>query len=85
MAYKTVYSVCGMCTVRCPIMAEAEDGRLLSLRGNPHAPGMSRGICARGAAGIALVEDPERPRSPLIRQGSRGEGRWRRVTWEEAF
>ena len=85
MANQTVYSVCGMCTVRCPMIAEVKDGRLLCLRGNPDAPGMSRGLCARGAAGIGLVEDPERPQYPMIRQGNRGEGKWRKVSWDEAF
>jgi thiosulfate reductase/polysulfide reductase chain A len=85
MARQTVYSVCGMCTVRCPIVAEVEDGRVLFLRGNPHAPGMSPGVCARGAAGIALVEDNERPRSPMIRKGERGEGKWQKVSWDTAL
>ena len=85
MARKTVYSVCGMCTVRCPIVAEVEDGRVVFLRGNSHAPGMSGGVCARGAAGIALINDNERPQVPLIRKGKRGEGKWQTVSWDEAF
>ncbi|MEE4356759.1 MAG: molybdopterin-dependent oxidoreductase [Desulfococcaceae bacterium] len=85
MARQTVYSVCGMCTVRCPIIAEVEDGRVVFLRGNPHAPGMGRGVCARGAAGIALIEDSERPQTPLIRKGNRGEGKWQKVSWDDAF
>ncbi len=85
MARQTVYSVCGMCTVRCPIIAEVEDGRVVFVRGNTHAPGMSSGVCARGAAGIALVEDSERPQTPLIRKGNRGEGKWQKASWDEAF
>ncbi len=85
MAHQKVYSICGMCTVRCPIVAEVQNGRVILIRGNVHAPGMSRGVCARGAAGIALVEDNERPKSPLIRTGNRGDGRWRKVSWDEAF
>ena len=85
MARETVYSVCGMCTVRCPIAAEVEDGRVVFLRGNPHAPGMGEAVCARGAAGIALVNDNERPQAPMIRKGMRGEGLWQSVSWDEAF
>lgn len=85
MARQTVYSVCGMCTVRCPIVAEVEDGRVRFLRGNSHAPGMSPGVCARGAAGIALVEDSERPQAPMIRKGDRGEGKWQKVSWDTAL
>ncbi|PKN28155.1 MAG: thiosulfate reductase [Deltaproteobacteria bacterium HGW-Deltaproteobacteria-21] len=85
MTTKRVYSVCGMCTVRCPIEVEVKDGSRVSVRGNPHAAGIQGSLCARGGAGVALVNDNERPRFPMIREGERGEGRWRRVAWEEAL
>lgn len=85
MAHQAIYSVCGMCTVRCPIIADVKDGRILGIRGNSHAPGMGTGVCARGAAGIALVEDSERPQTPMIRKGKRGQGKWQKVSWDEAF
>jgi thiosulfate reductase / polysulfide reductase chain A len=82
---ETIYTVCGMCTVRCPIMARVESGRIVDLQGNPHVPAMAGGLCPRGAAGRALVADSERPQTPLIREGARGEGRWRSVSWDEAL
>ena len=85
MAGKTVYSVCGMCTVRCPIMAHVENGQIKFLQGNPHVPAMKGAVCPRGAAGNALIKDHERPQTPLIRDGARGEGKWRKATWDEAF
>jgi thiosulfate reductase / polysulfide reductase chain A len=85
MARENVFSICGMCTVRCPIRAEVEDGRVVRLEGNPHAPGVNGSLCPRGAAGMALSYDPERPAGPLIRTGERGEGKWREATWDEAL
>ena len=85
MAKKKVFSVCGMCSVRCPIEVESEDGVCTFIQGNPHAAGIEKALCARGGAGIALVEDDERPRHPLIRAGKRGEGKWRGVSWDEAL
>lgn len=85
MNKESVYSVCGMCTVRCPIQVEVERGECAFIRGNPHAAGINGSVCARGSAGIALVNDDERPQYPLIRGGERGEGRWRRATWDEAL
>lgn len=85
MDTKQVYSVCGMCTVRCPVIAEVKNGKVLLVRGNSDAPGMSTGVCARGAAGPALIDDSERPRKPLIRTGNRGEGKWQEVSWDEAL
>ncbi len=85
MSTEKVYSICGMCTVRCPIQAEVKNGELTFLQGNPHAPFINGSICARGSAGIALVNDRERPQTPMIRQGERGEGNWKKVSWDEAF
>jgi len=74
-----------MCTVRCPIMAETENGEITFLQGNPHVPAMKGGLCPRGVAGIALVQDAERPQYPMIREGARGEGKWRKAGWDEAL
>ncbi len=85
MVAKSVFSVCGMCTVRCPIKVTVEDGQVTFLAGNPHVPAMKGAVCPRGAAGNALITDSERPQTPLIRSGARGEGKWRKVSWDEAF
>lgn len=74
-----------MCTVRCPIMVETENNQVKFIQGNPNIPAMKGGLCPRGSAGIALMNDSERPQYPMIREGERGEGRWRRVSWDEAF
>jgi len=85
MAGDKVYSVCGMCTVRCPIQVETESGRVRFIQGNPHMKGIEGALCGRGAAGKALIEDGERPRAPMIRKGARGEGKWQEVSWDEAL
>ncbi|MBS3759439.1 MAG: molybdopterin-dependent oxidoreductase, partial [Desulfobacterales bacterium] len=85
MSTEKIYTICGMCTARCPMVAEVKDGRIEFLSGNPNAPGMKTSLCARGVAGKALVEDDERLQQPLIRNGERGEGKWRAVSWEEAL
>ena len=85
MATNKIYSVCGMCTVRCPIMVEVEKGEVQFIQGNPHVAAMKGAVCPRGSAGPALIRDKERPQAPLIRLGERGEGQWRTVSWDEAF
>ncbi|AEH45482.1 molybdopterin oxidoreductase [Thermodesulfatator indicus DSM 15286] len=82
---RTVYSICGMCSVRCPIAVEVEDNEVLWISGNPHDQGIKTGICAKGIAGRTLLKDTERPLSPLIREGERGSGKWRSVSWDEAL
>ena len=85
MAKSSVFSVCGMCTVRCPINVHIKDGQVSFIEGNPHVPAMKGAVCPRGAAGTGLIYDNERPQTPLIREGERGEGKWRKATWDEAF
>ncbi len=85
MTTQQVYSICGMCTVRCPIMVEVKNGEVVFLQGNPHVPAMKGSICPRGAAGNALIRDSERLQAPMIREGRRGEGKWRKVGWDEAL
>ena len=83
---RTVYSMCGMCAVRCPIEVTVEDGRVTWLQGNPHDKAIGASLCAKGSAGLALeYDDDQRPQTPLIRMGSRGGGQWRRASWDEAL
>jgi thiosulfate reductase/polysulfide reductase chain A len=80
---KEIYSICFMCTVRCPIKVTVEDGAVRWIEGNPHQ--LKGALCAKGSAGTALLNDTERLRYPVIRQGARGEGKWKRVSWDEAL
>lgn len=84
MNIQKVYSVCAMCTVRCPIEVEVENGAVKHIWGNPHLLG-GRFLCPRGAAGKVFESDAERLQSPMIRDGDRGSGKWRSVSWDEAL
>ena len=81
----SVYSMCGMCAVRCPIRVEVEDGVVKWIEGNPHVPGLEGSLCAKGSAGLAFEYDTERPQYPMIRDGERGSGKWKKATWDEAL
>jgi thiosulfate reductase/polysulfide reductase chain A len=82
---KEVYSLCFMCSVRCPIKVQVKDGQVRWIEGNPHVAGMEGSLCPRGSAGIALLYDSQRVQSPMIRVGERGSGQWRKASWEEAL
>jgi thiosulfate reductase/polysulfide reductase chain A len=79
------FSVCGMCTVRCPIEVETENGRIQFIKGNTHMNGINGAICPRGAAGNALINDKERIQQPMKRVGERGQGIWKPISWDEAL
>jgi thiosulfate reductase / polysulfide reductase chain A len=80
-----VYSICFMCTVRCPIRVLVENDDVKWIEGNPFVPGLEGALCAKGSAGLALLHDDQRPQHPMIRTGPRGSGQWRRATWTEAL
>lgn len=55
-----VYSLCFMCTVRCPIRIMSEDDHVAWVEGNPHVRGIKGALCSKRSAGPALLEDGER-------------------------
>lgn len=78
-------SMCEMCVWRCGLIAKVRNGRVVKLDGNPEHPHSKGHLCVRGQSGLYNTYDPDRVLSPLIRVGRRGEGRFRKATWEEAL
>ncbi|MBM4312787.1 MAG: molybdopterin oxidoreductase, partial [Deltaproteobacteria bacterium] len=67
------------------VFLDEEAGNILRVEGDPESP-ISRGVlCAKGLAARDLVYNPGRLRYPLKRAGERGEGKWERISWEEAL
>ena len=82
---RSIYSACDMCFNKCGLIARVQDGVLKKLDPNPLSM-KSRGmLCARGNAGIRQLYDPDRLKTPLLRKGARGEGKWQRLTWDQAL
>jgi len=83
--WESKFSVCDMCFNRCGLIARVEKGRVVKLDPNPKFV-KSRGmLCARGNAGVAQAYDPDRLKTPLLRVGKRGEGKWKPISWDEAL
>ncbi len=81
----SMYSVCGMCLNACGLVARVENGVITKLDPNQKFL-KSRGmLCARGNAGIQQLYDPDRLKYPLLRKGERGEGKWERISWDQAL
>ncbi len=78
-------SMCEMCVWRCGLIAKVRNGRVVKLDGNPEHPHSRGHLCVRGQSGLMNTYDPDRVLSPLIRVGKRGEGRFRKATWDEAL
>lgn len=80
-----VRSFCEMCTSRCPIQAKIENGKVTYIAGNPDWTATGGTVCARGGAAVSQLYDKDRVKKPLIRTGERGEGKWKEVSWDEAY
>ena len=82
-----VPTTCFNCEAGCGLMAwvDPDNHTIRKLEGNPHHPGSRGRNCAKGPATHNQIYDPERILYPLKRVGARGEGKWKRVTWDEAL
>jgi len=76
---------CEMCFWNCGVDVYTRDGKIHKLEGNKLNPNNRGHLCAKGNAGIQATYDPDRIQSPLIRTGKRGEGKFKKVSWEEAY
>jgi anaerobic selenocysteine-containing dehydrogenase len=80
-------------TTHCARMDHGGCGLLVGVRGNEIVqvkgdPGgyLNKGyICAKGRLSAERLTHPNRLRYPLKRSGERGEGKWKRVSWDEAI
>lgn len=80
-----ISSMCEMCVWRCGLIAKIVEGRVVKLDGNPDHPHSRGNLCPRGQSGLMNTYDPDRVLTPLIRVGQRGEGKFRKASWEEAL
>ncbi|MEM9412358.1 MAG: molybdopterin-dependent oxidoreductase, partial [Planctomycetota bacterium] len=82
---KQVPGMCQLCSTICGIIGHVKDGQLIKIEGNPNDPNSRGRLCARGQAGLNHLYHPERLLYPLRRVGKRGEGKWKRISWDEAL
>lgn len=85
--YMLVPTVCFNCESACGLLAyvDRETLEIKKFEGNPAHPGSRGRNCAKGPATHNQVYDPERILYPLKRVGERGEGKWQRISWDQAL
>ncbi len=78
-------TTCGLCENRCGLISYREGDRIVMLHGNPEHP-VNRGkICARAYGQLDRLYDPDRVLAPKLRDGERGSGKWKTISWEKAY
>ena len=71
--------------VGCGLLAHVRDGVLVKVEPADFPDRRFRHICARGLCSARMVSRPDRLQHPLKRVGERGEGKWERISWDEAL
>lgn len=85
--YSLVPTTCFNCESACGLLAyiDRDTMAVRKFEGNPEHPGSRGRNCAKGPATLNQITDPDRILYPLKRSGARGEGKWERVSWDDAL
>ena len=66
----------------CEFLVTVQDDRAVGLRAHPK---MKYPACPKGRASIHRLYHPDRLKYPMERVGERGEGKWQRISWDNAL
>ncbi|MDD5703367.1 MAG: molybdopterin-dependent oxidoreductase [Dehalococcoidales bacterium] len=81
---KVTLTTCKSCHGGCGVKVTTEDGVIVHIEGNPDS--LTRGtMCSKGLSSIQHIDNPYRLKYPLKRAGEKGEGKWKRISWDEAL
>ncbi|MBW2064225.1 MAG: molybdopterin-dependent oxidoreductase [Deltaproteobacteria bacterium] len=75
--------ICGICPGGCGAKIELVDGKInkiLPIKGHPVDV-----VCVRGVHAKEIVYSDDRLKYPMLRVGEKGEGKFERITWDQAL
>src|ERR1700682_1589500 len=82
---KTVRAVCPHdCPDTCGMVIQVKDGKAIDLRGDREHPFTRGFLCGKVSHYLERVYHPDRLKFPLRRVGPKGQGRFERISWDEA-
>ena len=82
---KVIPTTCNThCGGTCVLKAHVKDGRIIRIETDDSEEPQLR-ACLRGRAFRQRVYAPDRLKFPMRRVGARGEGKFERISWDEAL
>jgi anaerobic selenocysteine-containing dehydrogenase len=81
------FTFCHICAGHCAVKATVEDGRVVDIAPDRES-GLPNELCPVKKGRLSIPEvlaHPDRLKYPLKRVGERGEGKWQRISWDEAL
>ncbi len=86
VARRVVHAACPHdCPDTCAMLVTVENGRAIEIRGDPSHPPTQGVLCTKVARYLERTYSPERVLHPMRRVGRKGEGRFERISWDEAL
>ncbi len=82
---KKIRTACRSCHGGCGVIAHVKDGKVIKVEGDPDSPISHGTLCSKGLAITQLAYHPDRILYPMKRVGAKGEGKWERISWDEAL
>lgn len=82
---KIVRTVCQGCHPECGVLVHVKDEKVTKIEGDPKHPFSRGSICQKGREYYKFTYHPDRVKHPLKRAGNKAEGRWKRISWEQAL
>jgi anaerobic selenocysteine-containing dehydrogenase len=73
------------CYDSCSIVTRVRDGKLHSIEANKKQPFTQGFLCPKGQNLMQYVYSKERVLYPLKRDGKKGEGKFKRISWDQAL
>ncbi|MEC1772039.1 molybdopterin-containing oxidoreductase family protein [Schinkia azotoformans] len=79
-------SVCSLdCPDQCGLLVHKRDGKIIKVEGDPNHPVTKGNICNKVRNVAERLYDEKRLQYPLKRIGKKGEGKFERISWNEAI
>lgn len=85
MAKNVFHTACHICHGSCIACVTVEDGKVTDIRPDPEGVFNRGRMCPKGLFSKELIYHPDRLTYPMKRVGKRGEGKFERITWDEAY
>ena len=81
-----ILTFCPLCAGHCSAKAVVEDGKIVSWERDAES-GLPSEPCPpfKGLSNMEIATHPDRLQYPMKRAGARGEGKWERISWDEAL
>ena len=73
------------CRDACSMIAEIKDGKMVSIKGDPKHPLTQGTVCVKGHTYAMHLYNADRIMHPMKRVGKKGEGKWEKISWDQAL